>query len=156
MHHFGAEVNFLVSFGSVNIKHYCCLTVFLYFKAVSLQLINLLIGALKRKPKSWFWQHPQPDTTETGHLRVLVFMPSGSSEHRAPPDPLVYRNRTYSSSPWSGHIFCPSLGGAGPTVPRLWLLELLVFSSKCWSGVTSASLAACLMLLQSYFLDCVL
>lgn len=34
-----------------NIKHYCYLTVLQYFKALILQLIILLIGALRRKLK---------------------------------------------------------------------------------------------------------
>lgn len=59
------------------------------------------------------------------------FMPLGSSKHWAPPDPLVYRSRTYRSSPSPRDILHPSLGGTGCALPGLrpcpGLLGLLVF-----------------------------
>lgn len=150
MHHFGGlKLIFGGFWQCFNIKHYCYLTVLQYFKALILQLIILLIGALRRKLKLWVWQHSELDTSETGRLHVLAFMPPGSGSYldsskcRALPNPLVYRSRAYSSNPSRRDVLRASLGGAGPAAPGLWrcpraavLCGALGFGG-CWSSAVN-------------------
>lgn len=95
---------FLFVWQYLNIRHHCYLTVLLYSKALISQLIILLIGALRKKSKLWFWQHSELEATEIAHLCVLALMPPGSSWHsdssqcRALPNPLVCRNRASTPS----------------------------------------------------------